>query len=361
MNFSDTRIEKLEKKTNNYLYYGVVIFGILGVVFFGWAFYIQKNLTGTKNTLHELIYNESTKEGKKVKLTVTSIPYVFAEETSKKTNAKYYFLMDGDYLYVGYLNDDTYEKLNQKDISKNPITIYGKTKKIPSDVIDIAIKVYNEGLEEPILTRDNYSEYIGEICIDTDSVSLAGAFQTILGILFNWVGFIYLILFLVKKRRINKFKKDTVLWEDIISELNDKEVEEYFKFGTCLTKKYIVDSMKGLTIIPYQDIVWLYLHESRYNGVTNDRYLIAVTKEKKNVKVARLSGFHPKSKDTYMEIIQKIYEKNPNMLVGYTSENRKAAKNLYQKYKGRNYGKKRYYKKKKRRSYQGSQNRRGYK
>lgn len=330
MDLSDTRIKKLVKKTNNYLYYGVVLFGIIGIICLGWAFYIQKNLTGTKNTLHELIYNGSTKEDETVKLTVTEIPYVFAEEDSKQTSSKYYFLMDEDYLYIGYLNYDIYEKLNKQDIGKNPVTIYGKTKKIPSDVIDIAIEVYNEGLEEPFLTEDNYQEYIGEICIDTDSVSLNGAFQIILGSLFSWVAIIYLILFLVKKNKINKLKRDSILWGDIKSELNRSETEEYFKFGTCLTPKYIVDSMKGLTVIPYQDIVWVYLHESRYNGVTNDRYLVIVTKEKKNLKVSRLSGFHPKAKDTYMEIIHKIYEKNPSMLVGYTAENRKEVKNLYQ-------------------------------
>ena len=329
MKFFNERLKKIKKKTRNYLIYTIIFLG-LGVLCFGWAYYISETTKDTGITLHELIYKGSTKEKEIVELTVTERPYVFAEYDDILTSPKYYFLMDDDYLYVGYLDYETYQKLNQEDINENPVTIKGVTKKIPSDVIDIAIEVYNEDLGEEFLTKGNYKSYIGEICIDTASDLVDNLFQIILGIIFIITSLIYLIIYFYRNAKIKKIQKDTTTWDKVKNELEKDNVIDYSKFGLFLTENYIVDGLKGLTLIPYKDIVWVYLHEHKYNGITCNRYLMVVTNNKKKIMIAGLNGLHPKAKNTYLEIMEKIYEKNKNILIGFTKENQKQIKDLYQ-------------------------------
>lgn len=329
MDLFNERWKKIIKKTKNYLY-GAILFFVLALGCFGWAYYINYHIENGSATLHELIYNGSTKEKDITSLTVTEKPYVFAEYDSNTTSPKYYFLMDEDYLYVGYLDYDTYTKLDKDSIMDEPITIRGVTKRIPDDVIDIAIEVYNEDLEEAFLTKENYKDYIGEICIDTVSDLKDNIFQMILGALFSNVSIIYLIIYIFKNHKIRKVKKNDMLWQDVQSELGSSETIEYAKFSTYLTPNYIMDGSKGLQLISYQDIIWIYLHENKYNGVTNNRNLVVITRNKKKHYIADLSGLRPKIKDTYLDLMRDIYEKNQDILVGYTKENRKQAKDLYQ-------------------------------
>lgn len=329
MKFLDARLKKVKKKTTNYLVC-TIIFLVLGILCFGWAYYIDNTTKDTGVTLHELIYNGSTEEKEIVNLTVTEVPYVFAEYDDMITSPKYYFLMDKDYLYVGYLDYATYKKLDKEDISTNPVKIKGVTKKIPDDVIDIAIEVYNEDYGSEFLTKGNYKSYIGEICIDTNSDLVDNIFQIILGFSFILIAFIYAIIYLYRISKIKKVQKDTVIWDKVKSELDKEDVLDYSKFGLFLTENYIVDGLKGLTVIPYNDIVWIYLHEHKYNGITANRYLVVVTKDKKKKMIAGIDGVHPKAKNTYVEIIGRIYDKNNNMLVGFTKENQKQIKDSYQ-------------------------------
>lgn len=323
------KIKKITKKTKNYLICAIIFF-LLGILCLGWAYSIDINTKDTGVTLHELISQGSTKEKEIVNLTVTERPYVFAEYDTDIASNKYYFLMDENYLYVGYLDYATYLKLNKDDINENPIKIHGVTKEIPDDVIDIAIEVYNENLEEEFLTKGNYKSYIGEICIDTVSDLVDNIFQIVLGVCFIIIGLIYFIIYFNRNHKIKKMMKDAILWDQVKIELEHSETKDYYKFGLCLTPNYIVDGFKGLNIIRYTDIVWIYLHEHKYNGVTCNRYLMVVTKDKKKIQVAELNGAHPKLKDTYLEIMQMIYQKNQHIFVGYTKENQKQVKDLYQ-------------------------------
>lgn len=323
------KLKKITKKTKNHLICAIIFF-LLGILCFGWAYYIGETTKDNGVTLHELISGGSTKEKSIVDLTVTGSPYLFAEYDSQLTSPKYYFLTDKDYLYVGYLDYATYQKLNRDDISDKPIMIKGVTKLIPDDVIDIAIEVYNEYLDEEFLTKGNYKSYIGEICIDTVSDLVDNLFQIILGSSFVFIGVIYLIIFVFRKRKVIKLKKNLILWEQLQKELESTETIDYYKFGLCLSPSYIVDGLQGLTIIPYTDVVWVYLHEHKYNGFVCNRYLVIITKNKKKIQIAELGGIHPKAKNTYMKIMEEIHKKNQNILIGYTKENKKKIKDSYQ-------------------------------
>ena len=184
------------------------IFLILSISCFSWVFYINKVTNTDEVTLHEFISNNKTKEKQKVNLTVSEIPYLFAEieNGNNKTGPKYYFLMDRDYLYIGYLDHSTYMKLNNKSINDNPIKITGITKKIPDDIVEIAINVYNENLGYEFLNKDNYHEYIGTICIDTVSDLVNSSFIFILGFICMLVSFINIFSYFYKMNLIKSFK-----------------------------------------------------------------------------------------------------------------------------------------------------------
>lgn len=329
MDSFNIKLKKILKKTNNYLICAI-LFLLFSLGCFGWAYFVTSNVKDNDESLHDLIYKGSTQENQVVSLTVTEKPYLFAEYDTDSTSDKYYFLMDENYLYVGYLDYATYLKLNNDKIEEEPITIKGITTIIPDDVIDIAIEVYNEEVGDEFLTKGNYKSYIGEICIDTVNEIGDNLFQILLGISFGIIGFIYLVIYIIKRNKINIMKKDIMLWEKIKIELESSETLDYYKFGLCLTPNFIVDGSKGLNLISYADIVWIYLHEQKYNGITCYRHLIAVTKNKKKFIIAELTGIHSKVKNTYLEIIKDIHNKNQSMLVGYTKENKKQVKNLYQ-------------------------------
>lgn len=322
--------KKLEKNELKILYAGLIFF-VLGFIFFIWAFYITSNTKNYNLTLHDIIKNGDSKENQIVSLTVTEVPYVFAEYDSKEKSDKYYFLADEDYLYVGYLDYDTYKKLSSDDINTNNITIKGVTKKIPSDVIDIAIEVYNEELGEEFLTKGNYKNYIGEVCINTVSDLVNNAVQIVFGIIFVVISIVYFVLYVVRKNKVKKIKNSSD-WSKVSSELDSSNTVSYDKYNLFLTSNYIVDGLKGLTVIPYQDIIWVYLYEYRYNGIVCNRKIMVVTRDGKKQEIAGISGIH-RSKNNYMEILENISSRCPNALVGFNGENQKKIKEMLKKNK----------------------------
>ena len=326
MDLLDERLKKINKKNKLPLILSI-IFLWLTIIFFGWAFYIQKSIKDDNISLHEMIASGSNEENKIVTLTVTEKPFVFAEYDSDSKSDKYYFLMDKDYLYVGYLDYDTYLKLNQIGTGDS-ITIKGITKTIPSDIVDIAIEVYNEELGKEFLTKGNYKNYIGSIYIDTVNSIYQDTIQIVLGCVFAIFFVVYFISYMIHNRNLNKFKKDTVLWGKIKTELDSSNIIEHSKLGLYLGKNMIIDYSKKLNILNYQDMAWVYLHENKYNGITNLRYLMVVLKNNKKIQIAYVGGFHPKLKEEYVKVMEEIYQHNQTILIGYTKENREQIKKL---------------------------------
>ena len=77
----------------------------------------------------------------------------------------------------------------------------------------------------------------------------------------------------------------------------------------------------GFNIISYSDVSWVYRHTVRYNGVPNHAVAYFLLGGKRANMIG--CGFNQKVADNLVEHIAK---KNSNILVGYTSENRKAHK-----------------------------------
>ena len=63
---------------------------------------------------------------------------------------------------------------------------------------------------------------------------------------------------MIHNRNLNKFKKDTVLWGKIKTELDSSNIIEHSKLGLYLGKNMIIDYSKKPNILNYQDIAWVY-------------------------------------------------------------------------------------------------------
>lgn len=198
--------EKISKTEKHLLHVGLILSSI-AIIFFSWAFIIAKHVVDNNVTLHELIKNGDTKSNQIVYLKVTEKPYIFAEYDSNEKSNKYYFLLDENYMYIGYLDYNTYKKINSSDLDEKPITIKGITKKTPDDVINIAIATYNKEIGEEILTKDNYKNYIGDIYIDTVNDLVNNTPQLVLGTAFSILAIIYFISYIIRNIKINKTKK----------------------------------------------------------------------------------------------------------------------------------------------------------
>ena len=186
----------------------------------------------------------------------------------------------------------------------------------------------NEELGKEFLTKGNYKNYIGSIYIDTVNSIYQDTIQIVLGCVFAIFFVVYFISYMIHNRNLNKFKKDTVLWGKIKTELDSSNIIEHSKLSLYLGKNMIIDYSKKLNILNYQDIAWVYLHENKYNGITNLRYLMVVLKNNKKIQIAYVGGFHPKLKEEYVKVMEEIYQHNQTILIGYTKENREQIKKL---------------------------------
>lgn len=197
-------------KQKNYLINGF-IFLILAIIMLIWSVFIDNSIINNNKTLHDIIRNSSNRENEIVSLTVTEKPYAFAEYDTNVKSPKYYFLLDNDYMYIGYLDYKTYKKLNVDNVKDNPIKINGMTKKIPSDVVKIAIETYNKEKKEEFLTEENYNSYIGSVCIDTVNI-VNNKRQITLGIISIIISITSFWIYIKKEKK----DKEGYLWQEKI-------------------------------------------------------------------------------------------------------------------------------------------------
>ena len=119
-------------------------------------------------------------------------------------------------------------------------------------------------------------------------------------------------------------------WDKIIEEINASDSIYYKNARLYLTRNYLISYQNGLEIFDYNDIIWVYPHEYRYNGVVTQKSIFVVSRNSKAHKLATLST-SKKNRVLFDELYNTLINKMPDILKGYTKENIKAAKELYQK------------------------------
>ncbi len=313
-------------KTNMIIWLVVALFG--AAIF---VLSIHMNDIRKSTDFHEILATGENTQNKLVSVEVNEKPYVFAYYPGDNSG-KFYFLWDEEYMYVAFLNETEYKKLNTDSIHDNPIKVSGITKTIPSDIKKLALEAYNENVEkENQLTSSEFNEFFGVLYLDQTEVDPAMVICLIVGIIAWMTGFIcfitQIILFIRLKGKLKKISDED--FEKLNEELDAEEAFYYKNAKLSLTKSYIVDFAHGLKVIKYSDLLWMYKYEYRYNGVNTQLSIILYTEDKKRHVVAALPGYTKKSKELNREIMESIMDKNQKMLVGYTKENRAKMKEDY--------------------------------
>ncbi len=300
-----------------------------------WAY---KHLQGIKD--NPTLMSEVTEEGEYVCVVVESMTDFFASSTDgKEGEKKIYFLFDSEYLYTANLREKELKKLEkileysydtERTTEPEPVKICGTTKYIDIKLKDLAIDSYNEIFNTDFLTYENFEKYVTNYYIDTASkVDDDFLWQSVLIGIFFCLG-ILLIYYYVKnakniKQTLSQYSHDLeVIKNEAISlnSLYEKKARIY------LTENYIINLAKGLEIIDYKEVIWVYPHESRQNGYITQKSICVVTKDTKVHVIAVLSA-NKKNIAVCDKIYDILKQKVANAIQGYSDENREKAKDLF--------------------------------
>ena len=330
INLNSELFYKNKKRNKTLLLVGLVFLVITILLIYFGIKYENQDLP-KEISMNEIIADGKDDENVYSYINVNIKPYLFAvyETDGVEENSKFYFVMDKDnYLYIVYMNEKKYEELKKDDIKENPIKVNGITKKIPNDIKDLAIKSYNELMEDTYLTSDNFKEYVGLIYLDTvqpvydSSLYYIGAFLS--GIFFLIIIITYIVIILKNKKTLKNITYEELAKID--AEISGMNESEYSNLKIYLLKEYLVDLGNNIIILKYSDILWAYPYEQRYNGLLINKCIKIVDKNNKRYDVAS-SKIYNKDKDMILqEILQKFKEKNSEIILGYNNENRKLVK-----------------------------------
>lgn len=316
-------IDKIVKPKKKSLIIGL-IFLVITMILIGIGTYLDRDRNLTPKDFHELIYNNKDIEKEYVKINLAYPPFSFAIKNDTLT---FYFVSDIDnYLYIARLTEETYKKIDEL-YEQNPddfnYQLEGYIYTIPEDIKPFAVKTYNEVYEEEILTLANLEEYVGNTYLDetitpyTQQVSIV----IICGVVSAFLTLVFLIVGTVNFIKTKK-KLKSIDIDELKSALAKATTVEYPKIGIYLTDQYLISNSNSLTILKYEDILWLYNEKRRVNGVYVGTYLKGVTNKKKTL----ILGYTRKQVETLEEIMQKVYEKNKEVMIGFTGENQKKYK-----------------------------------
>lgn len=322
-----------ENKKNLLVTLGISILGII-LIIIGAAFSISPEDLEPKE-YDELISNKQDTPDDYATVTITYLPYLFAEKDTDYGTKKYYMIFDENgYPYIARLTDETYKKLEAKYDNGEDISykITGFLSAQETELRKLAIESHKELFEDSKITDENYELYFGKTFIDEEYVP-----STTIEIIFISIGGISLIVGLICfivcivgvirfKKTLNKYGKDELEYE-----LAKSSTIYYKKQEVCLTDNYVITTFMGLDVIKYEDILWLYNENRRYNFISIGKYLIARTNNKKAIQLSYVY----KNEAKLIEIMNKIHEKNPKILIGFTKENQNAYKEMTKKDKNK--------------------------
>ena len=114
--------------------------------------------------------------------------------------------MDKDnYLYIVYMSNESFKKLDKETIITEPIRINGLTKEINLDIKNLAIDIYNDLMKNEYLNKNNFNNYVGMYYLDIESSYYdASLYYTLSGV--------FLVLFMITiiylRKGIKKTKVD---------------------------------------------------------------------------------------------------------------------------------------------------------
>ena len=306
------RVDKLIKKDSDTIKIAVVFLVIL-VCAIAWIYKVKD-----VKPVHLL---EVDKESVGAYININAEPYGFASKVGDDSWLA--IAMDeNNYMYIVRLSNTQFNKIEnyfENAPEGSTYEIAGVTRKINSEISKLALDAYNGIVsEEKQLKESEFEDYFGDMYLEmgiTADISIQVVLATVSSILFISL----MMVGLISKKRTKKVMESEEYQKAII----EADMPELDSKNTILTKNYIIYYNAGLHIASYNDLAWIYRHTVTYNGVPNHSFAYYI---KGNKKVNFIGfGFDKKKVE---ELIAFIYQKNPNVLVGFTSENKKIFKEM---------------------------------
>ena len=167
----------------------------------------------------------------------------------------------------------------------------------------------------------------------TGNISKKENICIMLGFITFITGMVMLISYFIKAKKYKKYFKSTSRNElNIInSQLNSKDSFNYKDLKLFLTDNYIVSYINNFYAVKYEDVLWIYEHIQRVNGFRAYTAILVMDKNFKLHTIVQTSLNTKAKKESFDEIIETISNKNKNILMGYTKENRDKIKNMKRK------------------------------
>lgn len=327
-------IYKSIKGRKSLLVIGIILF----VVFMGLGLLIY---SAEVNTEYEVL-TKNTSENVYAKLNVSLLDSAFATETLDGKEKDYYIAFDEDgnpfviVLDKGGLED--LRKIQEYTLSEtemdkpNPVMVYGNVSKSDTEVF----KYLQEFLKDEdgnTYTIDELKRVVGENYLDTTwDNKEEGIFALILFGVFSLSGLTLIIFYFVRNKKSKELLEEygrelEKIEEDINNSrgIHNKECKVY------LTDKYLLSYGNGVKLIELNDIVWIYPFITKQNGITTSKSIYVITNNGKSNIIAVVNTWGKKNKASYEELYQDIINKVPNVLVGYSKENKEKFKEMYKK------------------------------
>ena len=96
-----------------------------------------------------------------------------------------------------------------------------------------------------------------------------------------------------------------------------------------LTDNYILSYGSGVKLIELKDIVWIYPFITRQRGIVTNKSIYVITNDKKTNVIALVNAMSKKNKSAFDELYQNIINRVPDVLIGYSKENKELVKERY--------------------------------
>lgn len=325
------------QREKNLMIRNIVIFFAIIIIAFGfklWENQINEKVNSEITDLDSLIVSKEENVDKKAYLDIKAIPYQFA--VADGVDESYYIVTDGEYLYIAYMSNEDFEKLNYEEIEETPVRVEGITAEIPAEIKQLAMDAYNEGIEEEyqIKSDEDFYSYFGDIYLNmTISESSSVIMVRCLFILFLFIGVICFIAAFFRYISFGKNieKMDSTLVNSLDEEMNNPNAFYYAKAHLYLTDNYIINFNGKFVVIDYKDIVWMYAYEQRTNGIKTSQAIKVMNNEGKTYTIATIAGITKAQKEVYDEIWNTIISKNESITLGYTKENIKEMRERFKK------------------------------
>ena len=293
-----------------------------------WAFLVLAALTAVFLLLGLFINGAGKKDAKRLaehKEDIGAYPYLdvaaFDEWVCTYNDETYYVLFDSSgEAYLSVVSDGVMKKMERKATEVEDYThyfdenyrMYGLVKSVNCTVFGYVEDVYG-------LSDDQYVQYFGKCYFNTtenpntNTAWMWWTFSTFSGIF----AAVFCIIWLGTEIPFRKETRDYSEEEfaEAARMLDETDKKQNIIFG----ENYLISRGSGI-LVRYSDIVWIHLVDSYYNGVYMGRGVRVHTRKRNSLKIyPRKNG----SQQELTDIMNTVSEKNPEVLVGYSKENKK--------------------------------------